>query len=175
MKHFALAPTVVQTQVGLTSDGRPKFKLMTYGVDIEAHPDIEGMCIPRQYQDGKSAFKLIGNSYVGLGLPGLLNPVTIPAGTASGPLEFRDAIQRPGYLGYFQMAGVPAFPSVFMTEIKINGNSVLSGRVAAQMFDFNSDISPLFGHFIYNSTSLSIDIFNAGVAPVTVAPSWSLL
>ena len=64
---------------------------------------------------------------------------------------------------------------MFLTEIKINGNSVLSGRVAAAMFDFNSDITPIFGHFIFNSSSIVVNIFNAGVAPVTVAPSWSLL
>ena len=175
MRMYASAPTVIQEQTGTTKDGRPVFKLMRYGVDIEPHGEIAGMCQPVQYKDGRSAFKLIGNSYVALGLPGVLSPVTIAAGVGTGDLQFRDAIQRPGYLGYFQMAGVPAAPSVFLTEIKINGNSVLSGRVSANLFDFNSDISPIFGHFIYNSSSIVVNIFNAGAAPVLIAPSWSLL
>ena len=174
MRHFS-APATLQQQVGITKEGKPVFKLFRFGVNLEIDPDREGYMRPRQMSEGRSSFKLIPNSYVGLGLPGALSPVTVAAASPSLELQFNDAIQRPGFLGHFYTAGVPAAPTLFLTEIKINGNSVLSGRTPAGIFDFNTDFTPLFGHFIDNNSNILVIYFNAGGAPQVVAPGWSLL
>jgi hypothetical protein len=123
--------------------------------------------------DGKKSPLYPSRSYVALGYDDARAPQTIAAGASTALQNFD--IQEIGWLGRLFLTGMPAAPTVYVTACQIRGDALFSGNVNADQFRTDAVHSPVFGHCIDRNTQLGLNIRNAGLGPITIGASWSLI
>ena len=166
-------PAMMSKRIGSDKNGNAVHQLYRWGAEVEPDPDREGYCRLKHRKKGSPL--RAGNSYVALGLPDDIFPITIAAGAVLEQQSYTPAIQEDGFLGYHYIQGIPTTPTAFTTDIKHRGDSLLSGNVPMDIFRNDTVYTPVFGHFISENTSLTESFRNTGLAPLTIAPGFSLL
>ncbi len=152
-------------------EGKIETKMLRTGPAMEIDKSTGQLRL--KAKEGGSVFRP-GKGYCAFGLDDASYPVTVLAGDIL-EVNFQQAIQEPGWLGYHFIMGVPVAPTLFIINILRYGDSLLSGNVGANMYTEQAWNSPVFGHFVIPSTTLKHQYRNRGVADQDIAPSWALL
>lgn len=162
-------------------DGKvvPEMKLLQFGFDIEEDPKRKGYA---RYSHEYGSICRSGKGYVALGLATADTPVVVPAAVAGPPfvpgnieVNYTDAIRESGWLGTHVIHGIPAAPTLSVSDIRYRNDGLTSGNVPLNMFDAFSFYSPLFGHFIRENVSLTESFRNFALADQNLIPGFTLL
>lgn len=166
-------PSLVPVHTGYDGAGKPVTSMMKWGCVIEPDPSLPGYA--RMAALDRGSVCRGGKSYVALGLEDANSPVTIAAASSTAELNFRNTIQEPGWLGYMNLQGVPVTPTVYVTDVKRRGDSLMSGNVPAELFLRDSVYNPVFGHYIDPNTQLTITLRNTAAVAVDIGIGFGLI
>lgn len=105
----------------------------------------------------KGSFLRGGNSIVSVGGPAL---ASVANGAATGDQEF--TIDEAAVLD--RLVASEEDVSAYLTELKLNGDSLISGNVPLALFGNDNPFSPKFGHVVIQGDKLKFNISNASGA-----------
>jgi len=165
-------PSLVPVTMGYDAGGKPVTQMLKWGCLIEADPSLPGYARLAALDRGSVCRG--GKSYVALGLADVSAPIVVPA-AGSITVGFRGTIQEAGWLGYLYLYGVPVTPTIYVTDLKRKGDSLISGNVPGEMFVRDSVYNPVLGHYIDSNTQLDLTLRNTGAAAQSIGAGFSLL
>lgn len=159
--------------VPVFNTAKQKYENLLWGCAMEPDPNLPGYA-RLKVMEGAGSVCRQGKGYVAFGAADVQSPVTVPA-AGQVTVQFREVIQEYGWIGYLYLYGVPVTPTVYVTNLSRNGDSLMNGNVPATMFQQDSVYNPVHGHFVNNNTSLDLILRNTAAVAITIGSGFSLL